>query len=100
MVGAMHNLYTNTNARPRLRNLPPNSTNLLLRVQRAHLQVTLWIAGDQNYPPDIDMRNFGWEIKAGVLSSYIDPGPTGPPALMDVISCCCGAARKGCMDPG
>ena len=31
---------------------------------------------------------------AGVLSPCIDPGPTGPPALMDVISCRCLVAGK------
>ena len=33
---------------------------------------------------------------AGVLSPCIDPGPTGPPALMDVISCRCLAVGKAC----
>ena len=96
MVGARYNLYTKTKARPRLRNLPPNSTNRLLHVQRAHLQMTLWMAADHNSPLDMDMSNLGWEMKAGVLSSCIDPGPTGHPALMDVISCRCGAAMKEC----
>ena len=85
MVGAMYNLYTKTKVKPRLRNLPPNSTNRLLHVQRAHLQMTLWMAADQNSPPDMDISNFGWEMNAGVLSPCFDPGPTGPPALKDVI---------------
>ena len=68
MEDASYNLYTKTKARPRLRNLPPNSANLLLHVQRAHLQMTLGKAADQHSPPDIDISNFGWEIKAGVLS--------------------------------
>ena len=80
----------------RLRNLSPNSANLLLHVQRAHLQMTLWKAADQHSPPDIDISNFGWEMKAGVLSPCIDPGPTGPPTLMNVISCRCRAAGKAC----
>ena len=67
MIGAMYNLYTKTKVKPRLRNHPPNSTNRLLHVQRAHLQMTLWMAADQNSPPDMDMSNFGWEMKAGVL---------------------------------
>ena len=92
MEDARYNLYT----RPRLRNLPPNSANLLLHVQRVHLQMTLWKAADQHSPPDIDISNFGWEMKAGVLSPCIDPGPTGPPALMDMISCRCRAAGKAC----
>ena len=86
MEEARYNLYTKTKAMPRLRNLPPNSsTNLLLHVQRAHLQMTLWEVADQHSPPDIDVSNFGWEMKAGVLSPCIDPGWTSPPALMDVI---------------
>ena len=35
MEDARYNLYTKTKAKPRLRNLPPNSANLLLHVQRA-----------------------------------------------------------------
>ena len=60
--------------------------------------MTVWKAADQHSPPDIrvDISNFGWEMKACVLSSCIDPGPTGPPALMDVISCRCRAAGKAC----
>ena len=99
MEEARYNLYTKTKTRPRLRNLPPNSTNLLLHVKRAHLQnlMALWKAADQNSPPDIDISNFGWEMKAGVLSPCtIDPGSTWPPALMDVVSCRCRAARKAC----
>ena len=96
MEDARYTLYTKTKARPRLRNLPPNSANLLLHVQRAHLQMTLWKAADQHSPPDIDISNFGWEMKADVLSPCIDPGPTGPLALMDVISCRCRAAGKAC----
>ena len=65
MEEARYNLYTKTKATPRLRNRPPNSTNLLLLVQRAS-------------PPDIDISNFGWEMKAGILSPCIDPGPTRP----------------------
>ena len=53
MEDARYNLYTKTKARPRLRNLPPNSANLLLHVQRAHLQMTLWKAADKHSPPDI-----------------------------------------------
>ena len=95
MEEARYNLYTKTKAMPRLRNLPPNtSTKLLLHVQRAHLQMTLWKAADQHSPPDIDVSNFGWEMKAGVLSPCIDPGPTGPPALMDVIS----SRSSGCRE--
>ena len=92
----INNLYTKTKAMPRLRNLPPNSTNPLTRVQRAHMQTTLWKAADQHSPPDIYISNFRWEMKACVLLPCIDPGPTGPPALMDVISCRCRAAEKLC----
>ena len=81
-----YNLYRKTKARPRLSNLPPNSINLLLHVQRAHLQMMLWKA----------ISNFGWQINDVVLSECIDPGPTWPPALMEVISCRCRAAWKAC----
>ena len=96
MVRARYYLYTKTKARPMLRNLAPNSTNLLLHVQRAHLQMALWNASVQHSPPDIDIRNFEWEMEAGVISPYIDSGRTGPPAPMEVISCRCRDAGKAC----
>ena len=96
MEEARYNLYTQTKVMPWLLNLPPNSTNLLLHVQRAPLQMTLWKAADQHSSADIDISNFSWEMKAGVLSPCIDPGPTCPPALMDVISCRCRAAGIAC----
>ena len=34
MEEARYNMYTKTKARLRLRNFPPNSTNMLLHVQR------------------------------------------------------------------
>ena len=37
--------------------------------------MTLWKAADQHSPPDIDITNFGWEMKAGILSPGIDPSP-------------------------
>ena len=74
MEEARYNLYTKTKAMRRLRNLPPNtSTNLLLHVQRAHPQMTLWKAADQHSTPDIDISNVGWETKAGILSPCINP---------------------------
>ena len=47
MAEARYNMYTNTKAKPRLRNFPPNSTNLLLMcnvliiVMEQHLTLTL-----------------------------------------------------------
>ncbi len=34
MEEARYNMYTKTRARPRLRNFPPNGTNVLLHVHR------------------------------------------------------------------
>ena len=78
MEEAMYNLYTITKARPRLHNLPSNST---------HLQMILWKAADQH---------FGWKMEADDLLESIDPGPTGHPALMVVVSCRCRDVGKIC----
>ena len=44
--------------------------------------MTLWMAADQNSPPDMDMSNVGWDMNASVISHCIDPGPTRPvPAI-------------------
>ena len=40
---------------PKIQALPPTSSNLLLHVLRAHLQVMLWKAADQQAPPDVNM---------------------------------------------
>ena len=89
LTGAIHSVITFGN---KASSLVLDCFNPLLHVQRAHLQITLWMAADQNSPPDMDMSNFGWEMNAGVLSPCIDPGPTGPPALKDVI---CSYKKEG-----
>ena len=48
-----------------------------------------WKAADLFALPDLDINKFGWENKVGIPSPCMDPGHTGPPALMDIISYHC-----------
>ena len=76
--------------------LPPTDTNLYLHVRRAHLQMLLWKAADQQGPPDVSIADYGWKIDDGITCPSIDSGPPGPPLLMNVISCRCRAKDKAC----
>ncbi len=97
MTNARYNLYTRKQGKPlRIMSLPPTDTNLYHHVRRAHLQMLLWKAADQQGPPDVSISDYGWEVKDGRTCPYIDSGPPGPPLLMNVISCRCRATDKAC----
>ena len=46
--------------------LPPTDTNIYLHVRRAHLQMLLWKATDQQGPPDVSISEYDWKIDAGI----------------------------------
>jgi len=73
--------------------LPPISAIILLHVLRAHLQVMLWKAADQQAPPDqsSDITHFGWIIQNDIPIPAVAPGAPGPPELVDLIKCHCKA---------
>ena len=97
MTQARYNLYTRKQPKPlRIMLLPPTDTNLYLHVRRAHLQMLLWKAADQQEPPDVSIADYGWKIDDRITCPSIDSGPPGPPLLMNVISCRCRAKDKAC----
>ena len=99
MTQARYNLYTRKQRKPTRRILlPPTDTNLYLNVRRAHLQMLLWKAADQQGPPDVSTSQYCWKIDDGITCPRTDSGPPGPPLLMDVISCRCRAKDKACKE--
>ena len=76
MTSARYALYTKR-ARGKavcVKKLPPTDANLAYYILRAHYQVMLWKAADQQTPPAVDMAAYGW----------------------DVINCQCKAVAKAC----
>ena len=97
MNTARYRLYTSKRGKPlRIMALPPTDANLLLHIQRAHLQMILWKAADQQGPPDVDMTHFGWKMKEGIPSPVFADAAPAPPGLLDVLSCGCKAEGKAC----
>lgn len=97
MSQARYQMYSKKKGKPlRIMALPPTEKNLLLHVQRAHLQMLLWKAADQQGPPHVDITEFGWEMKDGIPSPRYDTGPPAPRDLLDVISCGCRTEGKAC----
>ena len=78
--------------------LPPTSANILQHALRAHLQVMLWKAADQQAPPteSTNITHFGWEFQDGVPIPVVAAGDPAPPELVDVIKCQCRAEGKKC----
>ena len=80
-----------------MESLPPTDANLALHVQRAHLQMLLWKAADKCDPPDIQLTDYGWEVKEHEhVMPAVSREPAAPSKLMDVISCSCKAEGKAC----
>ena len=97
MSEARYRIYSRKTGKPmRIMALPSTEANLYLNVRRAHLQMMLWKATDQQGPPKVDITQFGWELKGGIPSPCID---TGLPALqghIDVINSCCKSEGQTC----
>ena len=69
---ARHNLYIRKQGKPpRIMLLPPRDTNLYLHVRRAHLQMLLWKATDQQGPPDVSISEYDWKIDDGITCPSI-----------------------------
>ena len=68
MASARFTMFTKKKKSPKIQALPPTSSNLLLHVLRAHLQVMLWKAADQQDPMNMPIS----------LSSDGDEGPRRP----------------------
>jgi hypothetical protein len=80
----------------KLMSLPPTEQNLILHIQRAHLQTILAKSADLLAPPELNITEYGWEIKDGVPVPETANQPPGPQALMDVVRCSCKSEGKAC----
>ena len=91
MASARYALYTKrtTGKVVCVKSLPPTDVNLSYHILRAHYQVMLWKAADQQTA-----------VAGCVPTPRIARGPAAPPALMDVINCQCSAAGKACSSHG
>ena len=76
--------------------LPPTSVNLSQHALRAHLQIMLWEAAEQQAPPAVsaNISDFGWEVQNGIPVPVMATGEPAPPELVDVIRCQCRAEGK------
>ena len=55
------------------------------------LQTILSKSADQQAPPELDIANFGWEIKDGIPVPTTSDQPPGSQDIMDVVRCGCKA---------
>lgn len=97
MEVARFNLFTKKKS-PKVMALPPTSANLLQHALRAHLQIMLWKAADQQAPPEVSatITDFGWEVQNGIPVPVMATGVPAPPELVNVIRCQCRAEGKKC----
>ena len=76
---------------------PPTDANLVFHVQRAHLQMLSWKVADKFDPPDVQLTDYGWEVKEHEhVMPAISREPAAPSKLVDVVSCSCKAEGKVC----
>ena len=71
---------------------PPTDANLALHVQRAHLQMMSWKVGNKSDPPDVQLTDYGCEVKEHEhVMPVISREPAAPSKLIWTSS---GAAAK------
>ena len=76
MNEARYNIYSGKLLK--IMSLPPTEKNLYLHILRAHLQVILAKAADQQAPPYLNITDYGWKLKMvyqfqQLLTNYQDP---------------------------
>ena len=86
MASARYALYTKRTRGKAIcvKTLLPIDANLAYHIRRAHYQVMLWKAADQQTRPAVDIAAYGWELVSGagcVLTPRIARGPAALPAL-------------------
>lgn len=97
MSDVRYNLCTRKAGKPlKLMALPPTEINLHLHILRAHLQTLLAKAADQSGPPEVDLTDYGWERKDGLLLPAMSSSPPAPLELMEIIRCACKSQEKAC----
>ena len=80
-----------------MKSLPPTDANLALHVQRAHLQMLLREEVDTSDPPDVQLTDYGWEVKEHEhVMPAISREPAAPSNFMDGIRCSYKAEGKVC----
>ena len=89
--------YTETGGTRLTEISPPTDANLAFHVQRAHLQMLSWKVADKFDPPDVQLTDYGWEVKEHEhVMPAISREPAAPSKLVDVFSCSCKAEGKVC----
>ena len=96
MGEARYRLYAKKSGKLLKLSLPPTQKNLLFHIFRAHLQTILAKSADQQAPPELNIRHFGWDIKDGVPVPMTSRQPPGPQDIMDVVRCGCKAEDNTC----
>ena len=75
----------------RIMALPHTEANRYFHIRRAHLQMMLWKAADQQRSPKVDI---GSEVKGVIPTPCGDTGLPAPQGLIDVINCGCKSEGK------
>ena len=87
MASATYALYTRRTRGKAVcvNTFPPIDANLAYHIRRAHYQVMLCKAADQQTRPAVNIAAYGWELVSGagcVLIPRIARGPAAPSALI------------------
>ena len=70
--------------------------NLYLHVPRGHLKMMMWKGGDKLGPLKVEILQFGWQLKGGIPSPWVNTGLFTSHGLIDFINCGCKPKGKEC----
>ena len=79
---------------PALNSLPPTTGAFAQNVKRAHLQTAIWKQALKQDPPDVQVSDYGWEVKDGQdgsIEPVAIPGGEAPAPdyVLKLIACKC-----------
>ena len=78
---------------PDLKSLPPTTDSFFYHVLRAHIQAMIWLSAMQPHPPQLDLKEYGWEVEASgtfLIPTVSTNGiPMAPDNILKLIKCGC-----------
>ena len=86
-----YHLFSKRKDPTKIKCLPPTYESAIHHVRRAYYQTMTWCAADSDGPPDLNITNFGWEMKDTQPEPFPIAGSAAvaPASILKVVACSC-----------
>ncbi len=82
MNGLHHKIFNSSKTTPAIKTPPPTDEALIQYLLRCHLQVMIWKSDLEDRPPQVEISEYGWDVKNGIPHPVIDVNQVAPTDLL------------------